>query len=240
MAPWFDDGDTEIPGGVVGPVERVLVVGAGIAGLTVANAMAHAAVDCVVLEARSRVGGRLHTANLAGFRVDLGGSWMHHPIGNPLRRFAEAVGIGCRPADPLPTLSGFDCLTGLWLSHADVEAGLIVVMEGFTEALPGLRARLGPTASAAEGIESYLEETGLAAEPLRRARQGLCAIVEADAAGRPSTSRWSGSGRRRSTAVTTSGSCPRADMPLWSTRWRPGWTCAGTGRWPAWTFQTEA
>ena len=183
MAPLFDDGTTEIPGGVDGSVERVLVVGAGIAGLTVANAMAHAAVECVVLEARNRVGGRLHTADLAGSPVDLGGSWMHHPIGNPLRRFAESVGIRCRPANPLPTLSGFDCPTGLWLSHADVEASLTVELEGFTQALPRLRTRLGPAASAADGVESYLAETGLTADRLRRARQGLRAVVEADAAG---------------------------------------------------------
>ena len=183
MATLFDDGHTEIPGGVVGSVERVLVVGAGIAGLTVANAMAHAAVACVVLEARDRVGGRLHTVDLGGSRVDLGGSWMHHPVGNPLRQFAESAGIGCRTANPLPTLSAFDCSTGLWLSHADVEASLIVEMEGFTEALDGLRTRLGPGASAAQGIESHLASTGLAGEPLRRARQGLRAVVEADAAG---------------------------------------------------------
>jgi Flavin containing amine oxidoreductase len=39
----FDDGSPEIPGGIVGQVERVLVIGAGIAGLAVANALAHAA-----------------------------------------------------------------------------------------------------------------------------------------------------------------------------------------------------
>ena len=66
-----------------------------------------------------------------------------------------------RPANPLPTLSAFDCATGLWLSHADVEASLIVELEGFTEALGGLRTRLGPAASAAEGIEAYLATTGL-------------------------------------------------------------------------------
>ncbi len=164
-------------------MERVLVVGAGIAGLTVANAMAHAGVDCVVLEARDRVGGRLHTVDLAGSRVDLGGSWMHHPDGNPVRRFAELVGIECRPGDPLPTLSAFDCATGLRLSHADVEATLTAELDGYTAALDELRARLGPTASAAEGIEAYLATTGLAGDALRRARQGLRASVEADAAG---------------------------------------------------------
>src|ERR1051326_9407154 len=48
----FDDGRTDVPGGITGPVERVVVVGAGIAGLTVANALARARTECVVLEAR--------------------------------------------------------------------------------------------------------------------------------------------------------------------------------------------
>jgi polyamine oxidase len=183
MATSFDDGDPEIPGGIAGPVERVLVVGAGIAGLTVANAMAHAGADCVVLEARDRIGGRLHTVDLAGSRVDLGGSWMHHPSGNRLRHFATAVGIECRAGDPLPTLAAFDCSTGLWLSHEDVEATLNSDLEGFTDALEGLRAQLGPAASAAEGIEAHLATTGLTGDRLRRARQGLRATVEADAAG---------------------------------------------------------
>ena len=37
----YDDGQPDVPGGVTGPVERVVVVGAGIAGLTVANALSH-------------------------------------------------------------------------------------------------------------------------------------------------------------------------------------------------------
>jgi monoamine oxidase len=183
MATSFDDGHAGIPTGVLGRVERVLVVGAGISGLTVANAMAHAAVDCVVLEARSRLGGRLYTADLAGSRVDLGGSWVHHPVGNPVRRFARTEGIDCRPGNPLPNLSAFDCCTGEWLSPAEVESSLVVPPTGYAEALAELRTRLGPAASAADGIEAYLATTGLAGHELRRARQGLRASVEADAAG---------------------------------------------------------
>ena len=45
-------------GGVTGPVGRVVVVGAGIAGLTVASVLTQAGVECVALEARDRIGGR--------------------------------------------------------------------------------------------------------------------------------------------------------------------------------------
>jgi polyamine oxidase len=74
---------------MVGPVDRVVVVGAGIAGLAAASRLRRAGVPCVVLEARDRLardrlGGRLHTVDLAGVPVDLGGSWIHHSIGNPL------------------------------------------------------------------------------------------------------------------------------------------------------------
>ena len=62
----FDDGRADVPGGITRPVERVVVAGAGIAGLTVANVLTHAGTECVVLEARDRIGGRLHTADLAG------------------------------------------------------------------------------------------------------------------------------------------------------------------------------
>src|SRR6516162_7191562 len=84
----FGDGRTDVPAGAAERIERVVVVGAGIAGLTVANALVHGGVDCVVLEARDRIGGRLHTVDLAGSPVDLGGSWIHTPVGNPMRTFA--------------------------------------------------------------------------------------------------------------------------------------------------------
>jgi monoamine oxidase len=69
---------------MVAPVDRVVVVGAGIAGLAAASRLRRAGIPCVVLEARDRVGGRLHTVDLAGVPVDLGGSSIHHPIGNLL------------------------------------------------------------------------------------------------------------------------------------------------------------
>jgi len=174
----FDDGSDAIPGGIDGPVGRVVVVGAGIAGLTVARALRQAGVEHVVLEARSRVGGRLHTADVAGLPIDLGGSWLHHPSGNPLRRFARLAGMPCHPGDPLGQLRTFDAATGSWLSAAENDA---LLGSDFVASLDSLRARLGPAASAFDAIEDYV--SGLDASAARRARQALRAQVEADASG---------------------------------------------------------
>jgi polyamine oxidase len=178
----FDDRRTDVPGGVAGPVKRVVVVGAGIAGLTVANALTHAGADCVVLEARDRIGGRLHTVDLGGSPVDLGGSWIHMPIGNPISAFAQQVGVSCRSANPLPELAGFDCGEGRRLSAAEVAASLSLQYEAFPEAAGRLRGELGPDASAADGIEAFVAGAGLAPGEARRAHQALQAIIEAESA----------------------------------------------------------
>jgi polyamine oxidase len=177
----FDDGQAGVPG-VAGPVERVVVIGAGIAGLTVANALTHGGVECVVVEARDRIGGRLHTVNLAGSMVDLGGSWIHTPVGNPMRAFADQAGVRCRSANPLPELAGFDCGEGRRLSAAEVEANISLQLEDFPQARGRLLAGLGPDASAADGIEAFVAGAGLAPGPARRARQGMHALVEGESA----------------------------------------------------------
>jgi monoamine oxidase len=72
------------------------VVGAGVAGLTAADAVRCAGAEVVVLEARDRLGGRTHTAPLGSGWVDLGGAWVHDPVGNPVAEALDAAGIGTR------------------------------------------------------------------------------------------------------------------------------------------------
>lgn len=180
----FDGGSTDTPGGVIRPVERVVVVGAGIAGLTVANALRQANVDCVVLEGRDRIGGRLHTVDLNGWPVDMGGSWIHTPVGNPLRRLADQAGIRGRPADPLPEAVGYDYCEGRRLTADELAASVRLQFEEFPAAQEALLGELGPEASMADAIDSFVRELGLPASAERRARQALQADIEGESADR--------------------------------------------------------
>lgn len=71
----------------------VVVVGAGVAGLTTASELGAAGMDVVVVEARGRIGGRTHTIDLGEATVDLGGAWVHDPAYNPLTAYLESLDI---------------------------------------------------------------------------------------------------------------------------------------------------
>lgn len=77
---------------------RVLVLGAGIAGLGAARRLRRAGADVTVIEARDRIGGRTHTSHLwPDLPVDMGASWIHGTRGNPLTRLAAKTGVRLTP-----------------------------------------------------------------------------------------------------------------------------------------------
>ncbi|WP_194903850.1 flavin monoamine oxidase family protein [Catenulispora rubra] len=71
----------------------VLVIGAGVAGLTAARDLREEGVGVVVLEARDRVGGRIHTRkDLAPDPVELGAEFVHNAT-NPVWSELESMGL---------------------------------------------------------------------------------------------------------------------------------------------------
>ena len=72
----------------------VVVVGAGVSGLTAARELQDAGVDVVLLEARDRVGGRIWSEALGAGVVDLGAMWLHgfsraHPLAEVVEEHPE-------------------------------------------------------------------------------------------------------------------------------------------------------
>jgi monoamine oxidase len=72
---------------------EVAIIGGGAAGVAAGRRLAQAAIDCFVIEARPRLGGRAFSADDgAGNRIDLGCGWLHSADRNPWVKVAEAQG----------------------------------------------------------------------------------------------------------------------------------------------------
>ena len=84
----------------MGPVDiEVAVIGAGAAGLAAATELRRHGRDCLVIEARARLGGRAHTdVTWLGSPFDLGASFIHAAEqGNPWAGIAMAHGHAIVP-----------------------------------------------------------------------------------------------------------------------------------------------
>lgn len=55
----------------------VIVIGGGISGVAAARVLHDSFFQVILLESRSRIGGRVHTDYSFGFPVDMGASWLH-------------------------------------------------------------------------------------------------------------------------------------------------------------------
>src|SRR5688572_22159316 len=90
LLPWV--GRAALPPGI-----RVIVVGAGAAGLAAAGALHAAGARVTVLEARDRIGGRIHTDRTTfGIPVELGAQYVQGKRGdrsvNPVWKMAQDNG----------------------------------------------------------------------------------------------------------------------------------------------------
>ena len=74
----------------------VVVIGAGLAGLTAAHRLTTAGASVVVVEARGRVGGRVLTTQLDDLTVDLGGTWVG-PGQDRIAALLDELGVSTFP-----------------------------------------------------------------------------------------------------------------------------------------------
>ena len=71
---------------------EVVVVGGGAAGIGAARRLHDAGIRCLLVEARTRLGGRAWTVIEQGHVLDLGCGWLHSADRNPWRGIAEMQG----------------------------------------------------------------------------------------------------------------------------------------------------
>lgn len=154
--------------------DPVVVVGAGLAGLAAARRLVEAGREVVVLEARDRIGGRVHTDRRWGVPVDLGASWIHGIDGNPLVHLARAAGLEVVPTEDDP--DWVDPEIG-WLADPDIDA-LDALAETFPAFARAEAARRGEDAPLSVAVDAFLDRHRLAGADRRIVRWAIEGLAE--------------------------------------------------------------
>ncbi len=82
-----------VPAGASASRERIVVIGAGMAGLVAGRLLHDSGCAVTLLESRARIGGRVCPDMSLGVPIDLGGSWIHGADDNPLTDWCAALGV---------------------------------------------------------------------------------------------------------------------------------------------------
>jgi len=100
---------------------RVLIVGGGVSGLTAANRLREAGIEAVIIEGRSRLGGRIHTIDVDGTDtswVDMGAAWIDDHKTNRVYQSLAVAGVAVEPVVPgLTNTRAFDEREAQWLGR---------------------------------------------------------------------------------------------------------------------------
>jgi monoamine oxidase len=163
-----------------------IVIGGGFAGVTAARELTIAGLDCTLIEARDRLGGRTWRRDWNGEAIELGGGWVHwhQPYAwSELQRAGQGIGESA-PAELFSWTVGGERRTGTHAQrHAIARRAWNRFVEPTAEVLPRPHdpqfAISALTPFDAQTIEQRIDELGLDAEE----RDVLVAELEGVASG---------------------------------------------------------
>ena len=120
---------------------EVVIIGGGAAGIAAGRRLAKAAIECLVVEARPRLGGRAWTVtDASGFALDLGCGWLHSADRNPWAPVAQAQGFTIDKTPPP------------WTKAALARDFPLADQSDFRQAQQAFFARLGARAGSSDDV----------------------------------------------------------------------------------------
>lgn len=157
---------------------KVIVVGAGIAGIRCARSLHSEGVEVVVLEGRDRTGGRIFTDRSLGFPIERGANWIEGRNGNPIAEAAKAAKIKTVLDDSEEAFYAHD---GLLLGTKKL-AALQEINEEFREGLAAVADEYEKDVSIEMAVKRLIKGERLSAFE-KQAVNFVMATLELDTAG---------------------------------------------------------
>jgi polyamine oxidase len=159
--------------------DQIIVVGAGIAGITAAKKLQTQGYRVIILEGRDRIGGRIWTDNSLGVPLDLGAAWIHTIDGNPISPLVKQFGIQTVISD-LKSQWNYKDVNQL-LSESD-ELPINKAFQAFTDRVHKLKKapRSSPQITLADIAQQIIESEEITGITLKGFRATLSSTIESE------------------------------------------------------------
>ena len=149
---------------------KIIIIGAGIAGLAAARQLKSSGFQVTVIEGRNRIGGRIYTDKTLGLPIDLGAAWIHGINKNPIAKLANDFKIKIQKTD-YDNIQMYGS-NGKRLDEQEIESSHGLFQKVIRQA-KAMAEKLDRDISVAEAVKSILSKEKLAPQQQNNLRWQL-------------------------------------------------------------------